>query len=153
MHTQHCLLLALECSNRAHSDLEFWISPWKLYFSSRIPRPAASRRALHGALAGRRIAGASLCTLSGRKTWEARRAPFSPVAGAGAAGASAGGGAGGASAALLNSSPLPTRLLPGWSERNPDAPPKDNVAIEEAEHFIEIVVKSLFGEVWFRSDC
>ena len=28
-----------------------------------------------------------------------------------------------------------------------------NVAIEEAQHFRKITVKSVFGEVWFRSDC
>ena len=76
------------------------------------------------------------------------RAPFSPDARAGAVGAS--GGACGAGAALLNSSPLPTRLHPGWSERSPDA--ASNVAIEEAQHFEKIVVKSVIGEVWFRRD-
>ena len=63
-------------------------------------------------------------------------APFSPAAGAGAAGA--GGGAGGACAALLNSSPLLTRLLQGWSERSPDAPSKPTMSpkVNKSGHLI-----------------
>ena len=57
-------------------------------------------------------------------------------------------------AALLNSSPLPTRLLQGWSERSADAPSKaHDFDIEEAQHFRKMAVKSVFGEVWFSSDC
>ena len=44
-----------------------WISSWKLYFSSAAAAWFGSRRALHGALAGRRIAGASFGTLTCRR--------------------------------------------------------------------------------------
>ena len=46
--------------------------------------------------------------------------------------------------------------MPSWSEQSPDAHSKpSNVAIEEAQHFEKIVVKSVFeskdfDEVWFR---
>ena len=127
-----------------------WISLWKLYFSSAAAAWLGSRRARHGALAGRRIAGASFGTLTGR-----RRGRL--VSGAGT-------------------------ILPGcwrrsgWCRRRrrslvelisfADAPPAGlvrtkprctlqahDVAIEEAQHFRKIAVKSVFGEVWFRSDC
>ena len=63
-----------------------------------------------------------------------------------------------ASAALLNSpqAPFPTHLsyllaglVPGWSERSPDAPSKPTMLTER--HFEKFVVKSVFGEVC--SDC
>ena len=44
-----------------------WISSWKLYFSSAAAAWLGSRRAQHGALAGRRIAGAVFGTLTGRR--------------------------------------------------------------------------------------
>ena len=107
MHAQNCLFLALECSNRAHSDLDKLM---EALFIIRGGGLACSRRARHGALAGRRIAGASFGTLTGRRrgrlvgTDSAGRAPFSLAAGAGAA------DAGGAGEVLLKSSTLMTRL-------------------------------------------
>ena len=115
----------------AHTAI--WIAHGSYIFH---PQPAAwlrSSRARHGALTGRRITGASFCNLTRDRPSAARAVggssaglpPFSPAAGAGEAGAC--GGTCGAGAALLNSSPLPTRLLPGWSERrlrSPDAPSK-----------------------------
>jgi len=70
---------------------------------------ACSRRARHGALAGRRIAGASFVTLTCR-----RRGKLISGAGNILPGCWRRRGAGGAGAALSNSSPLPTRLLQGW---------------------------------------
>ena len=149
MHTQNCLFWALECLNRAHSDFD---KVMEAFFFIRGRRPgleAAGRGTTSSPGAGSPAPASAPSTAGGLEGSSAGRAPFSPEAGAGAAGAS--GGAGGAGAALLNPSSLPTRLLPGWSERSPDAP--SNVAIEEAQHFEKIVVKSVFGEVWFRSDC
>ena len=122
MHAQNCLFRALECSNRAHSDLDKLM---EALFIIRGGGLACSRRARHGALTGRRIAGASFGTLTGRRRGRLV-APFSPAAGAGAAGA--GGGAGGAGAALLSSSPLLTRLLQDWSERSPDTSSKPTMS-------------------------
>ena len=100
-----------------------WISSWKLYFSSAAAAWFGSRRALHGALAGRRIAGASFGTLTCRRRGKLVSGAGTILPGCWRSGAGAA-GAGGAGAALLNSSPLPTRLLQGWSERSPDAPSK-----------------------------
>ena len=49
-----------------------WISSWKLYFSSAAAAWLRSRQAWRGALAGRRIAGASFATLTLQEAWEAR---------------------------------------------------------------------------------
>ena len=95
-----------------------WISSWKLYFSSAAAAWLGSRQARHSALAGRRMASAP-SQAGGVGGWLARRAPFSLAASAGAA--DAGG-------VLLNSSPLHTRLLQGWSERSPDAPSKPTMS-------------------------
>ena len=130
-----------------------WISSWKLYFSFAEAAWLRSRRSRHGALAGpRRIAGASFGTLTGRRCeahW--RGGQHSPLLLA----AGADGGAGSTGAALLNSSHF----------KFADVPPEElvrtkprcalqarDVAIEVAQHFEKIVVKSVFGEVWFRRD-
>ena len=57
-------------------------------------------------------------------------------------------------AALLNSLPLPTRLIQGRSERSPDAPskPAHDVAREVALHLKKIVAKSVFCEGCFHRD-
>ena len=54
-------------------------------------------------------------------------------------------------AALLNLSPAPPAGLVRTKPRC--TLQAHNVAIEEAQHFRKIAVKSVFGEVWFRSDC
>ena len=111
-----------------------------------------SRRARHSAIAGRRIAAPGLAPSpeGGVGGSSARRAPFSPAAGAGAA------GAGSAGAALLNSSPLLTRLLEapaGLVRTKPRCTLQAlDVAIEVAQHFEKIVVNSVFCEVWFCRD-
>ena len=64
MHAQNCLFRAIECSNRAHSDLD---KIMEVYFSSAAAAELRSRRARRGALAGRRIAGDSFGTLTGRR--------------------------------------------------------------------------------------
>ena len=123
-----------------------WISSWKLYFSSAAAAWLRSRRALHCALAGCRIAGASFCTLTGL-----RRGRLVCWAGT---------------------------ILPGCWRRSSwcwlrlrslvepisfdEAPPAGlvrtkhrcthqahDVAIEVAQHFEKIDVKSVFCEVWF----
>ena len=100
MHAQNCFL---------HAQIERTVIMEAVFFIRAVAWHR-SHRARHGTLA--RIASASFST-------EARRRGrhHSPrLLGAGAAGAA------GAGAALLNSSPLLTRLLLGWSERRPDAP-------------------------------
>ena len=133
-----------------------WVSSWKLYFSSAAPRRRAGLAAAgqgtpwHCAFAWRRMACASFRTLTGwrRGSSSAGRAPFSAAAGAGAA------GAGGAGAALLNSFPLPTRLLQGWSERSPDAPYKPTmlpaVVRTSTQQKCQIRNKLLVREAWER---
>ena len=129
----------------AHGSFDFHLSPL-------LAAWLRSRRALHDALAERRIAGASFGTLTGRMRgklvgWAGTILPCcwrrSNCC---------------ASAALLNSpqAPFPTHLsyllaglVPGWSERSPDAPSKPTMLTER--HFEKFVVKSVFGEVC--SDC
>ena len=114
MQSQNSLFPALECSNRANSDLDklmealFFIRGGGLASKS----PFAARRARRRQLRHPHLPEA----------WDARRYLFSPAAGAEAVGD--GGGTGGAGVALLNSFPLLTRLLQGWSERSPGAPSK-----------------------------
>ena len=149
MHAQNCLFRALECSKLPKiARTAIWTSSWKLYFST-----LRSRWARHGALAGRRIAVASVGTLTGK-----RRGRL--VGGAGT---------------IL---PCCWRRS-GWCRRRgrrrrrslvelnsfADAPPAGlvqtkprcalqphDVAIEVAQHFGKIFVTSVFGEVWFRRD-
>ena len=64
MHAQNCLFLTLECSNRAHSDLDKLMEALFFIAAAALLR---SRSAAHCALAGRRIAGASFGTLTGRR--------------------------------------------------------------------------------------
>ena len=62
--------LKIACSGLLNAQIArtvIWISSWKLYFSSAAAAWLGSRRARHGALAGRRIAGASFGTLTGRR--------------------------------------------------------------------------------------
>ena len=121
MKAQNCLFRALECSNWRTA---IWISSWKLYFHLRR-RPgleAAGRCTAPSPGAGSQAPASAPSPARGVGGSSAGREPFSPAAGAGAA------GAGGASAALLNSSPLLTRLLQGWSERSPDAPSKPTMS-------------------------
>ena len=127
MHAQNCLFRAIECSNRAHSDLD------KLTEALVFTAAAAwlrSRRARHGALVGRKIAGTSFGTLIGRRRgrlvggagtilpccWcrsgRRRRRRDAAVAVRWLR----------SSIELRSSSPLMTRLLQGWSERSTDAP-------------------------------
>ena len=157
MDAQNCLFRALECSYRAHSDLDKLMEALSFIRESEGPRPAAwlrSRRGRHGALTGRRIAGTSFGTL-------ARRRRGRLVGRAGGAG----------------TIPPCCWRRSGWCLRRDrrrlhclvklisfaDAglvrmKPRctlqaHNVAIEEAQHFRKIAVKSVLGEVWFRSDC
>ena len=101
-----------------------WIRSWEFYFSSAAAAWLRSRRALHGVLAGRRIAGDSFGTLTGRRRGRllSGAGAIPPAACAGAA------DAGGACAVLMNSSPLMMRLLQGWSERSTDAPSKPTMS-------------------------
>ena len=115
-----------------------WTSSWKLYFSSAAAASLRSRRALHGALAWRRIAGTSIGTLTGRRRGrliggaDTIHPNCCRCSGAGAA------GAGCAGAALLNSSPLLMRLLqgcPNEAHMHPPSPRWHDVAIEVVQQF------------------
>ena len=127
-----------------------WISLWKLYFSSAAAAWLGSHRALHCALAWRRIA----CAIFGHLTCRRR-------------------------GRLVTNRQLGWHhswRRGGWCRRRlrclielisfADAPPAGlvrtkprctlqahDVAIEVAQHFGKIVVKSVFCEVWFCSDC
>ena len=131
------------------------ISSWKLYFLSVVATWLSSRRSRHGALAGRRIVGASFGTLTGRRRgrlvggvgtihpccwrrgcqcWCQRRGLWhlrslvQPISFADA----------------------PSTGLVGTKPRC--ASHAHDAAIEVAQHFGKIVVKSVFGNVWFRHD-
>ena len=58
-------ILAIGCSNRAHSDLDKLMEPVFFIRSSEAAAWYRSRWARHGAFAGRRIAGVSIGTLTG----------------------------------------------------------------------------------------
>ena len=105
-----------------------------------------SRRARRGPLTGRRITVASFGTLNtpagGVGASSAGRSPFSPAAGAGEAGA--GGGAGG----VVELISCPVSPPAGLVRTKPRCTLQaHNVAIEEAQHFRKIAVKSVFCEV------
>ena len=99
--------LALECSNRAHSDLDKLMKAL-FFIRGRWPSLEAAGRGMAVMApspgAGSPAPASAPSPAGGVESSSAGRAPFSPAAGAGAAGACR--GAGGASAALLNSSPL-----------------------------------------------
>ena len=65
----------------------------------------------------------------------------------------------GASAKETSSTRLLRAATPAPAAGENGARPADeplrahNIAIEVAQHFEKIVVKSIFGEIWFRSDC
>ena len=92
---------------------------WKLFLSSAAAAWLRSQRERHGTLA--RIAGASFRPLNGRRRWTL-------VGEAGTILPCCWRRSGGAGVALLNLSPLPTRHLPDWSERSPDAHSKPTMS-------------------------
>ena len=113
-----------------------WKSSWKHYFSSLLLSGlvVAVQRLAPSPGVGLPAPASAPSPAGGIGGLSAGHAPFFPAAGACCAGA-----------ALLNSSPLLTLLLQGWSERSPDAPSKPMMSPEKRP----IVVKSVFSEVWF----
>ena len=132
MHAQNCLFRALECPNRALSDLDKLMEA--LFFNAAAAW-LKSRSAQHGALVGRRI-GASFGTVTGRRHGRL-------VGGAGTI-------AGAEKIKLISFADVPPA---GLVRTKPRCTLQDHdVAIEVAQHFEKIVVKSVVGEVWFRRD-
>ena len=67
MYAQNCLFLALECSNRAQSDLDKLMEALSFICCLGPGLELRSRWALHCACAARRIPGASFGTLTSRR--------------------------------------------------------------------------------------
>ena len=123
------------------------ISSWKLYFSSAAAAWLGSRRTRHGALAERRIADFS--TLTSRKRWRLvswagtnlpccwRRSRWCLWRW-------------GSLVELISFADEPPA---GLVQTKPRCTLQaHDVAIEVAQHFGKIVVKSVFCEVWFSCD-
>ena len=151
MHAQNCLFRALECSNGAHSDLDKLM---EALFFTRGRRPgldAAGRGTAPSPGAGSPAQASAPSPAGGVGFSSKGRSPFSPAAGAGAA------GAGGGTGSVVELISCPDSPPAGLVRTKPRCTLQaHNVAIEEAQHFRKISVKSVFGKVcsvWFRSDC
>ena len=132
-----------------------WISSWKLYLSSAaaVWLAAAGRGTAPSPGAGSPAPASSPSPAGGVGSSSAGRAPFSPAAGAG-------------EVPVAPAQPCRTHLLCRRASCRAGAPPAGlvrtkprctslqahDVVMEVAQHFGKNIVKSVFGEVWFRSD-
>ena len=151
MHAQNCLFRALECSNRAHSDLDKLMEALFFIRGRRLGLEAAGRGTAPSRGAGSPAPASAPSPAGLLEAWEARRQG-------------------------CHHSPLPgcwrrrrdlrrrrslVELIsfayspPAWLVRTKPrcTLQAHNVATSEAQRFRTIAVKSVFGEVWFRSDC
>ena len=140
MHAQNRFFRALECSNRAHSDLDKLMEALFFICGRQPGLETAGRGTAPSSGAGSPASASAPSPAGGVGGSSAGRSPFSPAAGAGAAGA--GGGTGGVVELISCPDSPPARLVRTKPRCTLQA---HNVAIEEAQHFRKIAVKSVFG--------